>query len=314
MKKFLKELALFGIILSLVYPILVFIWFQFINPKFGLSALWPYSHYAYSRLDLQKNSFDSLDYMVLGSSHAYCSINPAYFEEEKIKMYNLGSAIQSPYFSKWMIETYFPIMKPKIVILEVFAISTLSKSPEAAIDFAFNHPFNHLTEQFKFLTENFYLRIFNGLCYNFFASYFNLFHLKTPSENKFIKGYSASNKIFKISKKNYPDRMLEIYPSYIQELNDLIEIITHKYKKKLILVYAPIPHKIYKTLKNHDEYIQILMKFSQKYQIPFYNFNLMPQFDDDKHFYDDYGHLNLEGGNIFNQMLIDSLKKDGFIP
>lgn len=313
MKQFLKKLALFLGIIILIYPTLIYLWFQYLNNHFGLASKWPITHYSFTRVDLDTKPADKVNFLFLGSSHAYCSFNPEVFEKINIKTYNLGTANQSPYYSKFILDSYLEKLNPDYIILEVYAMSTMNNSLECAIDLAYNHPFkNTPSDYLKILNQHRELRVLNGLFYNFFSSIFRTYYVNSNKRNK-LKGYSLHKNTVKISNMNIPPKSIDLSPQNKENLNHLVDFIVNKLNRKLIFVYAPIPHKIYNSVINHDDYISFIKDISLNSKIPFYNFNLLNSFDDDKHFFDNDGHLNYEGGLIFNQMLIDSLKKDGII-
>jgi hypothetical protein len=66
------------------------------------------------------NKADHLDVLVVGSSHAYRGFDPRIFNSQNINLFNLGSNIQTPVQTKFLLEKYLDRLKPSTVIFEVF--------------------------------------------------------------------------------------------------------------------------------------------------------------------------------------------------
>ncbi len=313
MKQFFKKLAIFLGVTVLFYPILVFVWFQWINPKFGLSAHWPETFTTYNVKYLKTlKKEQKWDFINIGSSHAYCSFNPEVYEENQIKMISLASPSQNPALTQIMLKKFLPIYKPKYVLYEVYPGPLVGNGLEASIDFAFNFPFEN---DFKTAGSLYFyfkeLRVLNGIFYNLLANALGM-SLKAEIPKSFIKGYNKENKKVQISKRNIKNNQWNFKGS-IPEFEENLRII-QSYKITPILVYAPIPAKIYQSYSNNSEVENYIQTVAQKFNIKFFNFNKLENvFHDDEHFFDFDGHLNYEGGLIFNKMLIDSLKKDEII-
>lgn len=79
----------------------------------------PYSQYE----KFYEMETDSIDVLFAGSSHSYCSFSPQdFYDQFKIRSYNLGSSRQDVWISYYWIREALRFQKPKAVILETFYI------------------------------------------------------------------------------------------------------------------------------------------------------------------------------------------------
>ena len=89
---------------------------------------------------------DSIDILILGSSHAQYSMNPAvFYEETGYYAYVLGSGCQPMTMSYYMLVEALKTQKPEVVILDVF---TMMPSSEMCYDDGmFYRALNHFTDE-----------------------------------------------------------------------------------------------------------------------------------------------------------------------
>ena len=63
--------------------------------------------------------YKNIDLLFLGSSHSYRSFDTRLFTDAGYTSFNLGSALQTPFNSYYLLREYFDQLKPKVVILSV---------------------------------------------------------------------------------------------------------------------------------------------------------------------------------------------------
>ena len=64
---------------------------------------------------------DSLDVLILGSSHAMCTYDPAWIEHEfNLSAFNLGTALQQPDTAYFLLKEALKTQKPKYLIYDVY--------------------------------------------------------------------------------------------------------------------------------------------------------------------------------------------------
>jgi len=80
----------------------------------------------------------------------------------------------------------------------------------------------------------------------------------------------------------------------------------------LIFVYAPEYKEGQKFLEKREEVIKIYKKYSEQYQIPFYDYSNDAICYQKKYFYNSV-HMNKTGAELFTTKLIDTLKQSNLI-
>ena len=138
-------------------------------------------------------------------------------------------------------------------------------------------------------------------------------HLSNPICR--VRGYQGQNKSWnadfdkaKLTMKKYQAKLdsetLFLFEKFISECK--------KQNIKLIFVYAPeyIEGQIF--TKNRNEVISLYTNYSNKYNIPFYDYSTDGISYQKKYFYNT-NHLNKTGAEIFTAKLIDTLKQSTII-
>jgi len=89
---------------------------EVMEPKYFFSETWPMTNTYSDFYKLEKNSVDVL---MLGSSHAVSSFNPqVIYDNFNITSYNLGSTQQSPLITYYWLKEALKYQSPKVVILD----------------------------------------------------------------------------------------------------------------------------------------------------------------------------------------------------
>ena len=88
---------------------------------------------------------DTIDVLTVGSSHAYCGVNPIQmYDDYGISAYNLASGNQSIWFSYYYIKEVLKDQRPKVILLDIYTIANLDDS------FDYNIPMNFLSMPFGY--------------------------------------------------------------------------------------------------------------------------------------------------------------------
>jgi hypothetical protein len=241
-----------------------------------------------------------IDYLIIGSSHAYRNFNPAIFVQNGFTCFNIGSSSQTPSNSYALLEQY--ITKCNSVIYEVYPVTLGIEGTEAF------YVLNNDLENFTTLS-NMALSINNFRTYNLLSLHYWLkqsIQKLTVDTARFYNGYIATFDSVNASI-NYDSialnkKMVDTQINYIDKAIKLCK----KYNKKFFLVYAPIPSKL--IIKEENYAINKLNKLSNYHGIKFYNWGRNHNLNDSDHFYDD-DHLNNAGVNLFNTYLLNKMQK-----
>lgn len=319
MKPFLKKLFIFISVFVVVWIIGVFVWFRYMNPKYPLTRFLMGSHITDVQKDIKKNyKNQSIDYLIVGSSHAYCSFDTDIFRQNQKIAINYGSAIQTPIQTRFLVDDFIKrYKKPKYIIYEVYAGPLQHVGTESEYDFLFNYqtPYfsNLATTLFK---RKAYIGLLplNGLIYNATCFTFglelnpNAMDMSKKENFKYVQGgfRSYSKKLnlkdASFSKENWN---INLNKKHFEQCLQYIKSLG----VQPILVYAPIPKPFYNAITNHTE----IDAYYKSLGFPYYNFNLLMEMDLEKDFFDYDGHLNSEGASKFTNKLIETLKKDGYL-
>lgn len=302
MKKFIKRLLAFILLVITIYPCLI--WGIGTFSYNGTSTIITRSNdvSVYERKISEIKNHQPVDVLIIGSSHAFRGFDTRNFEKIGLKAYNLGTSAQSPLNSYYLLKKYLPIFKPKFVIWEMYPrmfsvdgvaqsiiqtindsitkgmlLSALKSKNIQSINTSTFHFVNQKINGFKYINKKIKYPHISGGYFEHIDTVFN--HIPID--------------IHRIEINN---RQMEAFKKSIEEIENN--------KAQIILVEAPVTKYYNSKIQNHDEFIE---KF--KYFKHFYIYNDMENLCDSVHFYD-FGHLNYKGVKIFNDQLISDLKKD----
>lgn len=286
-----------------IFAIIIFGEFNFKELNKNLNyRIGSYGHMHSRVQDLKK--VKSLDILVVGSSHAYRGFDPRIFKSQNITLFNLGSNIQTPTQTKFLLERYLDSLNPSTVIFEVFPEVFISDGVESTLDILSNDTFD--LEMFKMALDVNHLKIYNTSVYTIYRQLFglddNFIEQKEKDGDLYIEGGYVEKLVTHGKESN-----LESEPRNIKflahQLKSFLAIVEFLKKKNvdLILVQAPVTSSYYKTIKNNKE-IDSLYNSHGTY----YNFNKLMKLSDSLDFYDS-NHLNQKGVEKFNEEFLKIL-------
>ena len=251
-----------------------------------------------------KDSLSNRDVIIVGSSRAYRSYNPLLFAKMGVSAWNLGSSAQSIENSYRVIEEVIIPAKPKVILLDLARLGFEQESIESSIDLITNTSSAGLKK--RLILEMPDIRLYNTA----FTSIINedLPSLYKDEEYK-NAGFSTKKdslnlewigrlKLLREGSKN--NKMI----SDFKVLIDIMELCL-KSNQKIILVHSPVSQ--FYSLIAQENFVMKVDSISQKYKVPFYDFQNMEGINTKNHFYDD-SHLNTAGVNVFNEQLLKEVK------
>lgn len=300
MKRFLKSIALFAVLLVVFYPAALFLW-GMLAPSFIKSNLnYPlaYSGHSFTRFKEVKH-VSSVDVLFLGSSLAYRGFDTRIFESDGLSSFNLGSSNQTPVQTKVLLNRYLHQLNPKVIVYEVQPEVFSVDGVESALDILANDQ-NDLHSVKMALNLN-HIKVYNTLLYAFIR---DALELNSSFEEPLSKGddiYIAGGfveKQMRFYKSASPEpKAWEFNPRQVSAFQEIVSRIKDL-GIELILVKAPVTQSLYRSYSNNQEFDH-LMRHTSTY----YNFNEILSLDDSLHFYDAF-HLNQQGVKLFNDKLI----------
>jgi hypothetical protein len=309
MKKFARTLLLFVLFFMIFYPVMLFIW-GYNMPSIFMPNLnyrrGSYGH-LYSRLKNVK-SIKNVDVLILGSSHAYRGFDTRIFNANGISSFNLGSSAQTPTQTKVLLKRYLSYVNPKLIIYEVYPETFSNDGVESSLDIIANDKNDLYSIDMAFKLNH--IKCYNTLIYGITMDVLNLNSSYVEpiyrNKDKYIPGGFVERDISFYKHIKYQPQKWKFNEAQYGIFSDIVSTIK-KTKIPLILVYAPISPSLYHSYTNNNVFDSIMNTYSD-----YYNFNDSIILNDSTDFYDS-NHLNQIGVKLFNDKLIEVLKKSNVL-
>lgn len=257
--------------------------------------------------ELEENS---LDVVFLGSSHSFCSFNPAVFYKEKgIKSYVFASNEQPLWLTYHYLKEVLKTQQPKVVVLESFYISenadfkkdginklslddlplSINKIEAQKASFKDNlegvNPFYNYHDRWKDLSIVDFKTTDHGLLKGFTPLY--------KSTPRTIENFNVTKADLPLKSRLYLDKIIEL-----SENNNF----------SLIITYTP-----YMINKSRSQHIVKLEEITSKKKIPFINYTdsvLLKSINFDAQLDFEEGHTNIMGAEKVSKHLSEYLSKE----
>ena len=303
MKKFIITTISFLLINAILYPAYLIIWGEFAPKKLQKNLSYKQDSYLLTRLN-EVAKYEDLDILFLGSSHCERSFDPRVFIKAGYEnVFNLGSAAQTPINTELLIDRYLDQLKPKLVVYEVYPQVFCIDSVEASAEF-----FSVLdirSDLIKLAFSQNDIRGYNSLLFSLYkdVTKINIITARcSDKDSRYISNGFIENDNPVSKQYYYSSYTFDFQPKQEQAFDRIIKKLENK-GIEYILVFAPVPNKLYSTYQNIDEVDQY---FANKGE--YVNFNGVVSVDDKLNFYDD-DHLNQSGATMFSNVFVDYLSK-----
>lgn len=270
---------------------------QNLNYKIG-----SYGHMNTRLKDLQ--NVGEVDILFLGSSHVYRGLDPRIFEDYGFKVFNLGSSAQTPIQTELLLNRYLDILKPKLILFDVFPESFSNDGVESSLDIIANS--KNDWESIKMALTINHLKTYNTLIYGFFRDAFKLNANFTEALVKDKDVYIKNGFVDKALAYNRITQKLTMEWSFDDKQLKAFETVLNLIKVRGIpnyLIQIPVTKNRYDGYQNIDLFDEFLNAKGD-----YYNFNELITLNDTLHFYDTQ-HLNSKGVALFDNLLIETLLK-----
>ena len=258
--------------------------------------------YGYTALRLKEaDEASAKDILVLGSSHAYRGYDPRIFKKYGYSIQNLGTSSQALVQTEILLKAYLENIKPRLVILDIYPVLLNSTGLESSLDILANHKLD--SDYVDILFKNRSIEVLNA---SILMKYKELFEdyeynqINYPDDIYVQGGFvEAVDQKFKEtdsntgSKSSFDEEQLEAF-------NRILELVDQN-KLKLVLVQAPVEKEKYESYYNKE-----VEDFLSDQGVTYLNFNEI--LDLPNSYFLDSSHLNQKGVEVFNDVLLDSLK------
>ena len=295
--------------LSLFYSGCILLWHLLFPRDITNNLSYRLGSYGHLNRRIQElKTFGDIDVLFLGSSHAYRGFDPRVFRKHGIKSFNLGSGSQSPIQTEILLKRYLNTLNPKLVVYEVFPRNLSIDGVESALDLIANDKIDHLA--IKMSLDLNHIKVYNTVILGVIRGLLNLDRNYVEPIRKgrdtYIKGGFVEKRIsnFK-NKRTYSNKKWRLV-NYQKEAFERILEKLRKLKINVILVQAPVTRRFYDSYSNNSE-IDSYFKSVADY----YNFNEILKLPSTRYFYD-YHHLNQDGVEIFNEALLNIIKRKNY--
>lgn len=257
----------------------------------------------FSRLSEVKY-FKNIDILILGSSNAYRGFDPRIFKQNGFTIFNLGSSAQTPNQTDFLINKYLNQLNPKVVIYAISPIALEIDGVESMLDLISNET---LDEQILFSTLSYKkVLLLNSFLYQLFRKVFRLDVNYTEYYSKdldtYISGGYVQRVVTPFNTKDYESKKRRLNAELLTKFSNVCSLVT-KRGLKLVLIQTPVHNLKFDDDFDLTDFTSIMSDF--EVNLDYSNDN---RFHSDSLFMDNV-HLNQNGVDLFNPILIDSLKK-----
>ena len=308
MFRFLKRAFRFILILPIIWFAFIVIWGSFISQKYRKNLVYAKSLGFTDLRLMEANYISNVELLIVGSSHAYRGIDPRHFEQQGINTFNLGSSLQSPVQTEYLLKKYLEKMNPKLVLFEVGYKTFSSDGIEGAMDIIVNSPDVDWDIIEMALDVN-NISVYNTLAYTFFRKKIlgetrQAYLAEHNDLDEYVPGGFVERKdLAYIGPESFKKVVKPLSPLQQKSFENCLKFLS-KNKIKTILIQTPVLQDYYASIENIHEFNTYFNKRSNNHY--YYNFN-NDFYRDTKYFYDHH-HLNASGVERFNLKLIETIR------
>lgn len=312
MWSFIRRCMFFGVFAIVSYPFLIAIMSALLPNELMPNLRYPLGGYGhmYSRMKELKGHA-TVDVVFLGSSHAYRGFDPRIWSRAGYSAFNLGSSAQTPLQTEVMAKAHVPGLDPAVVIMEVHPNTFMDEGVESAVDLIANRPIDAGTWCMAARIPN--AKVINAMGYG------ALRHA-SGRDDGFVE--AARNKEDVYTGNGFVERInghfspvgrpvpvaVEPRPAQWKAFQRTLESLRSQ-GRQVILVEAPMTRWMYQGMyRDHPRFARLMEESGR-----FIDMNGKVELDDSLHFFTK-GHLNQAGVERFNQALIDTLERRGWLP
>jgi hypothetical protein len=268
-------------------------------------ALWRYN-------DFYNTPPNTIDWVFIGSSHTYCTFDPANFDRLGVSSFQLGQPrqlIDSTYYTLLEILNY---QQPVVAVLDIYWYVLETDFDREQIETFLNIIRNEaLKAQYRQAMAPLYeARGLEFVTYTYAPSY-------TEGEYYKGRGYvyldaTMTEEAYHAIAAREPHVMTDWQPharqhDYLEKIIALCE----EHNIRLIFVTAPVSNVYFSLITDYEVFHGYVADLAQKHDIPYLDFMVVNQqigLFDDHHFFD-AGHLNGRAVKMANDYFIEWLER-----
>jgi len=270
----------------------------------------------------EAENFGKVDVLFLGSSHCYRTFDTAWYADQGIRAFNLGSTAQAPLISYHLAPHYLKKLDPDLVVLEVYSETLRSNSAESLLDQLTNRPLDFGLLKMTAAVGG--VKAWNGFLVHLLNFTDEDISKRTvrqkPANGLYVSGGFVRRDLPRGGIMDFSEPRIPVSGKQLKYLEKLIELV-QKQGRKIILVGQPLPEKTLKTISDYGEIHRKVSEIASDHGVVFMDFNgtfepegpgISGNLHQPGYFYD-YHHLNPAGVAAFNPAFLSLLKKDGWL-
>jgi hypothetical protein len=310
--RFLLRMLGFTAFCAALYPLLISALSLAAPDGYVPNIRYPLNGYGHQRTRMAEvEGHGPVDIVFLGSSHAYRGFDPRIWARRGHSSFNLGSTDQSLLQTELLVPAELRDLHPKLVIIEVHPGPFRESGVESALDLIANRRIDRHTLRMALRLRHPY--VWNAMAYGVLrqaAGYDERFvEPRRRKEDLYIDGgfverteghFTPSESATREDADPAPLQ----WAAFQRVLADL-----RAQDIEFILVEAPMTHWMNEGIYPDRAGFDSLMHASGRY----ISMNRKLALDDSLHFFTK-GHLNQSGVELFNEALIDTLERRGWLP
>lgn len=252
-----------------------------------------------------------VDIVFLGSSHAYRGFDPRIWSRHGYSSFNLGSSSQSLLQTEMIVRSHLRALKPKLVVLEVHPGPFREEGIESALDMIANRQIDQYTLCMSLRLKHPF--VWNALAYGTVRQISGIDgQLPEPIVNR-KDTYIGDGYVERAVEYFHPEvppirRNSDPKPFQFEAFNRTLRALRAR-GVEFLLVEAPVTRWMNEGIYAKRNRFDSLMNASGNY----INMNGKVELSDSLHFFT-MSHLNQAGVELFNEALIDTLARRGWLP
>lgn len=269
----------------------------------------------------EASSRGPVDFVFLGSSHSYRGFDPRLFSAMGYSSQNLGSSSQTPLNTLCLLRRYLDVLKPKIVIYEIYQTALSIDGMESCYDLLSNTPVDSATFEmtWNIRQPQAWTALLSTMVRN----------VRTPFSHHVQRGKEGRDDLYvaggfvQCTATMPADRLARLragpapvhYPMDARQFDFLaacIDIVRASGATFVACSY-PIPAETQRALAGYADKQRQISDFLAAKTVPFHDFNLDMGLDTALHYYDEV-HLNQQGVELFNAALVEWLRLQNLLP
>ncbi len=304
MRKFVKNCALFSLGSLCVYVLALLVWGTWMPNILKPNLINDIETGGMTQLRLKEaKTTQQKNILFLGSSHTYRSFDPRIFESAGYSSFNLGTSSQSHLQTEVLLQRYLKQIQPQLVVYEVYPETFWYDGLESGLDLIKEDTIDYWTLQMSLKINN--IKAYNALVYEYLMQMLGKEKKIMPYNqgvDTYIQGGFVARKMQHATIQNFSSEYIHFSTLQFNSFKRNIQFIKNQ-GCKVLLVFAPIPPSKYKLLEGLPHFDSVMQEQAQ-----YIDFNTCLNLNDSLDFYD-ASHLNQKGINLFNPILIDSIKR-----